>query len=473
MRGRLLLGAVVSLLAAALVFAIVSSGLIRSEAAHTSRQTFDDQAKRIAALIGTATLEQALTGVCRSYTTADLQAFVGPGAHLYVDSPPLCPGSGQPLENLPIATRTLIDTQVLASKGYQHVDFKVPGATAPTVATAAPILVAGKQVGAVILTKPASAVSTSWSEVAPPLLLATLIGLVVAFALTLWITSRLTRPLRTMEAAADRVAAGDLAASVPPAGTEELDHVARAFNGMVTRLREREDRSREFLMNVTHDLRTPLTAIRGHAAALRDGIVPADEVDRSLGAIDSEAARLSAMVSDLLDLARIDANQFRIEPATVNPGEVLDEAYAAQAAVADGRGIALSTDIGELPMIVTDGDRFRQIIDNLITNAIHWTPAGGTVRLAADAVPAGGIRVQVADSGPGVPEDRRERVFAPFHSEPGPDGHTGSGLGLAICRQLARTLGGDVVITDASGGGACFVVTLPDAPPPDAGDRSA
>ena len=310
-------------------------------------------------------------------------------------------------------------------------------------------------------------------EVAPPLLLATLIGLIVAFALTLWITSRLTRPLRTMETAADRVAAGDLSASVPPAGTEELDHVARSFNAMVTRLREREDRSREFLMNVTHDLRTPLTAIRGHAAALRDGIVPAAEVDRSLVAIDSEAARLSAMVSDLLDLARIDADQFRIEPATVNPRDVLDEANAAQAAVADSRGIALTTDIGDLPMIVTDGGRFRQIIDNLITNAIHWTPAGGTVRLAARTVVDGGIRVEVADSGPGVREDRRERVFAPFHAEQGPDGHTGSGLGLAICRQLARTLGGDVVIIDADGGGACFVVTLPDAPPPGAGERSA
>ena len=153
---------------------------------------------------------------------------------------------------------------------------------------------------------------------APPLLLATLIGLIPALALTLWVTGRLTRPLREMEAAADRVAGGDLTVSVPPAGTEELDHVATAFNAMVERLREREDRSRAFLMNVTHDLRTPLTAIRGHVAALRDGIVPADQVDRSLGAIESEATRLSSMVSDLLDLARIDANQFRIAPTRVD-----------------------------------------------------------------------------------------------------------------------------------------------------------
>jgi two-component system, OmpR family, sensor kinase len=473
LRGRLLLGAVVGLLAAAAVFAIVSSGLIRSQTAHASRTTFDDQAQRIAALIGTATLEQALTGNCRTYTSADLQAFVGPGAHLYIDSPPLCPGSAQPLENLPRATQAQIDPRTLAAQGYQHLDYQVPGATTPTVATAAPIRVGGKSLGAIILTKPASAVATSWSEVAPNLLLATLLGLIPALALTLWITGRLTRPLRTMEAAADRVAAGDLDASVPPAGTEELDHVASAFNGMVARLREREDRSREFLMNVTHDLRTPLTAIRGHAAALRDGIVPPDEIDRSLGAIDSEAARLSAMVSDLLDLARMDANQFRIDPATVNTQEVLDEAYAAQVAVADARGITLETDFRALPMIVTDPERFRQIIDNLITNAIHWTPSGGTVQLEAHATDGGGISVSVSDSGPGVPSDQRERVFAPFHSEPNPDGRTGSGLGLAICRQLARTLGGDVVVGDAARGGATFAITLPAAAPPGAGATPA
>ena len=177
-----------------------------------------------------------------------------------------------------------------------------------------------------------------------------------------------------MEAAADRVAGGDLTVSVPPAGTEELDHVATAFNAMVERLREREDRSRAFLMNVTHDLRTPLTAIRGHVAALRDGIVPADQVDRSLGAIESEATRLSSMVSDLLDLARIDANQFRIAPTRVDAAAELEDAYAAQVAVAERRGVALEDRIAELPPVVTDPKRFRQIVDNLLENAIRWTP---------------------------------------------------------------------------------------------------
>jgi len=209
LRGRLLLGAVIGLLAAAVVFAIASSSLIRSQTAQASRQSFDDQAVRIADLIGAETLEQTQTGVCHTYTSADLQAFVGPGARLFIDSPPLCPGTKQPLDNLLPATAVHIDTRTLVRQGFQHVDFKAPGATSPTVATAAPIVVSGQALGAIILTKPASAVSTSWSDVVPPLLLATLIGLLPALALTLWVTSRLTRPLREMEAAADRVASGD------------------------------------------------------------------------------------------------------------------------------------------------------------------------------------------------------------------------------------------------------------------------
>jgi two-component system OmpR family sensor kinase len=463
LRGRLLLGALVGLLAAATVFAIVSSELIRSQTAQASRATFDGQAQRVAALVATETIEQTASGVCRSYTSADLRAFVGPAARLYIDAPPLCPGTAQVAANHLPSDQVRINPAALARDGYEHVDFRAPGASSATVATAVPIVVGGQTVGAIVLAKPVSAVATSWSEVVPNLLLAALVGLIPAFILTLWITGRLTRPLREMESAADRVAAGDLTVSVPPAGTEELDHVATAFNAMVGRLRERDDRSRAFLMNVTHDLRTPLTAIRGHAAALRDGIVPAKDVDRSLGAIEGEAARLSAMVTDLLDLARIDAHQFRVQPATVNPAATLDDAYAAQVAVAEARGVSLTTDIGALPTIVTDAKRFRQIIDNLLSNAIRWTPTGGSVTVDAYPSPDGGITVRISDSGPGVPHDQREAVFAPFHAEPDPDGRTGAGLGLAICRQLARALDGDVVVDDGPLGGAMFLVTLPAA----------
>ena len=323
-----------------------------------------------------------------------------------------------------------------------------------------------------MLTKPQSLVATSWSDVVPNLLFAALIGLIPAVRLTLIFTRRLTRPLRTMEHAADSVAAGDLTTSVPPAGTRELNHLADAFNSMVDGLRERDARARTFLMNVTHDLRTPLTAIRGHAGALRDGVVPADRVDQSLVAIESEATRLESMVADLLDLARIDAHQFRVHPTRTPIARVLEEAITAHQPRAAARRISFDASIGPEITIVTDHERVRQILDNLLENALRWTPQDGAISAALTPLTGGAVRISIEDSGPGVAMSQREQIFSPFHSEQTPDGRTGSGLGLAICRQLARILGGDITVTDAAGGGAAFIVTLPaNAPPADDADH--
>ena len=143
-----------------------------------------------------------------------------------------------------------------------------------------------------------------------------------------------------MQAATHRVARGDMRTELGSTGTQELDELASDFNQMVRQIAERDGASREFLMRVTHDLRTPLTAIRGHAAALSDGIVPEDDVPRSLAAIEGEAARLETLVADLLDLARLDAHRFKLDLTRVEPTEVLDTAFDAMEAEAAMRGVA-------------------------------------------------------------------------------------------------------------------------------------
>ena len=203
--------------------------------------------------------------------------------------------------------------------------------------------------------------------------------------------------------------------------------------------------AREFLMRITHDLRTPLTAIRGHAAALSDGIVPQEDIPRSLSAIEAETERLEIMVDDLLDLAKLDAHRFRLELDEVeDPRELLDAAFDAFESEAARQGVAYERVLGPLPPMVTDGQRVRQIVGNLLDNALRWTPEGG--RVVLDAVPraGGGLTVTVTDTGPGIPEAEREAIFEPFRSTRTPDGRHGSGLGLAISRQLARALGGDL-----------------------------
>ncbi len=233
------------------------------------------------------------------------------------------------------------------------------------------------------------------------------IGLAVALALMLLLTRRITRPLTAMQAATHSVAEGDLRTELGPTGTQELDELASDFNLMVRRLAERDGETREFLMRITHDLRTPLTAIRGHAAALSDGVVPAEDVARSLAAIEGEATRLETLVADLLDLARLDTHRFKLDLSRVEPAEVLDRAFDAMEAEATARGVSYERRIDPMPSVVTDETRVRQIVLNLLDNALRWTPAGGTVRLEGRALPAGGFAVAVTDTGPGVPGRRQ------------------------------------------------------------------
>jgi signal transduction histidine kinase len=462
LRGRLALAVAGGLFVAAIVFAVVGGGLIRAQSQKVARTELDRQAVALARIVSNQAEKQAVGGRTFSFVSpASLQALVGPRTKLYYSGLPLSPGADRPTDEIPQVAAQELDYGILEQDGVQRIDFQASEGASTTEASAAPVMLGGEAVGAILLARPPGAPASAWPDVAPWVFLAAGIGLAVALLLSLLVTSRITRPLTAMQRATHRVAGGDLRTELGPAGTRELDDLASDFNLMVRRLAEREGETREFLMRVTHDLRTPLTAIRGHAAALQDGVVPADDVPRSLSAIENEAARLESLVTDLLDLARLDARRFTLDLAEVRPGEVLDRAFDALEPEALTRGVAFERGIDALPTVVTDEGRVQRIVGNLLDNAIHWTPAGGTIRLEATARRDGGFTVAVSDTGPGVPPEERERIFEAFHSSESPDGRHGSGLGLAISRQLARALGGDVRVEPAPGGGSRFVLDVP------------
>jgi two-component system, OmpR family, sensor kinase len=466
--GRVALGAVAGLIVAALLFAAIAVSLIRGEATDQAKAELDRQARAVAGIIS-ARAESALeTG--QEFRTREpirnLEELAGPRTRLFYVGLALTPGGNDPTGGLPETVARDLDPDTLVRDGSQVFGFTPTGARTPTFAAAAPVTVGGRYLGAIVLTRPQAEVAASWGDVLGPVMVATILGLLVAVILVLWTTRRATRPLRELEDASRRVAEGDLRTEVAEVGgAEELDAVARSFNAMVRQLARRDRLAREFLMRVTHDLRTPLTAIRGHASALADGVVPDDAIPRSLGAIASEANRLEVMVTDLLDLARLDADRFRVNLVPVHGGDPVRSATDALSSTAAAAGVVLATDIGDLPDIVTDPDRVQQIIGNLVDNAIRWTPEGGTITVSAASRPGGGMSAEVADTGPGISTDMREVVFEPFRSAETPDGHIGSGLGLAIARQLARTLGGDVTAGDAPTGGARFTLVLPAVAP--------
>jgi signal transduction histidine kinase len=320
------------------------------------------------------------------------------------------------------------------------------------------VQLAGIPVGALVVAKPNSALRSRWLQLAWELALAFGIGIPIAGALVVYFSRRIVRPIEALTAAADEVALGHYKIELPErTGGSEVERLAARFGEMTARLAESETLSRNFLMSVSHELRTPLTAIRGHVAALREGVLDDEESrQRSLEVIAEEALRLERLVGDVLDLAKLDARRFALLREEVDMRALCEGAYARFAEEARTRGIEYDLELGEGPVLVTDGDRVLQIVSNLLANALHWTPEGGRVELAL-ATQNGKVTVAVADTGPGIEPDGVDRIFRPFWSGDG----GGTGLGLTIARELAVALGGRLELESEPGCGSRFALVLP------------
>ena len=318
----------------------------------------------------------------------------------------------------------------------------------------------GAPFGMVVIARPPIQVVSPAAALRRALVPAFSIGLAVAILLALILGLRLVRPLRRLALAARAVARGDEVVPLDITRADEIGMVNRAFEDMTVRLAEARDTERQFLMRVSHELRTPLTAIRGQVDALVDGIFE-DEAEQQLAyaAITAESLRLNRLVSDLLDLARLQAKRFGLEADEVDLNILLDQVVTGQGTEARERDIEITLQSGTLPVIIGDGDRILQIVGNLVRNAVRWTPDEGTVIVSALAE-AGRVWITVDDSGPGIPPTKRADIVRAFYTEDG----TGTGLGLAIARELALAMGGTVTVADAPQGGARFVVELPCVP---------
>jgi signal transduction histidine kinase len=326
------------------------------------------------------------------------------------------------------------------------------------------VRLAGIPVGTLVVAKPQAALRSRWVQLAWQLVLAFAIGIPIAGILVLYVTRRITQPLEALTTAADEVAEGNYAVALPErSGGSEIERLSTRFGEMAAKLAQSEELSRHFLMSVSHELRTPLTAIRGHVSALREGVLDEEKSrERSLEVIAEEALRLERLVGDVLDLAKLDARRFALLREEVDMRALCERAYATFAEEARVRGVDYELELGEGPVLLTDGDRVLQIVTNLLANALRLTPAGGRVDLALDAQD-GQVTVAVADSGPGIEPRERERIFRPFWSGDG----GGTGLGLTIASELALALGGRLEVESEPGHGSRFVLVLPrNAPQP-------
>ncbi len=325
---------------------------------------------------------------------------------------------------------------------------------------------AGRRVTALLVAEPRpmlslyEALNEFGASVAPPVLQAALAGVIAAVLLAAWISRGIARPLQAFSDAAAVVASGRLGARVPVNGAAEVRAVAEAFNHMSEQLETQQSAQQDFLANVSHDLKTPLTSIQGYAQAIIDGATPDPVAAAQI--IYDEAARLNRMVTELTDLTRLQAGRLSMRASPVDLGALTAAVAQRLMIVAQDKGIDLQVDTPPMPSISGDGDRLAQVLMNLISNAIKFTPPGGTVRVRTETRD-GGVAVVVEDSGIGIAAEELPRIFERFYQVDKARGpKRGTGLGLAIVREIVAAHGG-MVTADSAGAnrGSVFTVWFP------------
>jgi signal transduction histidine kinase len=325
-------------------------------------------------------------------------------------------------------------------------------------------LAEGRPIGGgdgVVLTAPA-ATGTAWA-VLRGLWLPLVAGLIAGSLAGILLARRLTRPLRNAAVAAARIRAGDHAVRVPVEEPQEVADLALALNELAGALAVSEARQREFLLSISHELKTPLTTLRGYAEALADGVVQENETAPVGTTMLAEADHLARLIDDLLALARLDAVDFPLQVTPVDLVPVVRAVRDAWQPRCTAHGVPLQVIVpgGELT-VTTDAGRVRQVIDGLLENALRVVPPGRPIVVALTATPQTAV-VEVRDGGPGFTDDDLAVAFqrGALHQRYQGVRKVGSGLGLALAAGLVRRLGGTISAGHAPEGGAALTVTLP------------
>jgi len=308
-----------------------------------------------------------------------------------------------------------------------------------------------------------SAVSILSDEFMPPILFAGFVALFLALVLAFGVARWVADPLQRLVNAAGQFPAQG-AEPLPLTGPQEVQELVNAYNRMTARVQSSQQSQKDFVANVSHELKTPLTSVQGFAQALLDGTAETPEAQRSAAQIIyDESGRMHRMVLDLLDLARLDAGTLDLKRGMVDISALLQsmvEKFSPQAGRAQ---VTLAFSGQVLPPVPGDGDRLAQVFTNLVENALKFTPAGGRVMLDS-AVSADFLEIKVSDTGVGIAPQALAHIFERFYqadsSRRGGQGR-GAGLGLAIAAEIVRAHGGKISVQSSPGQGSVFLISLP------------
>lgn len=290
--------------------------------------------------------------------------------------------------------------------------------------------------------------------------------LLLSSVLSLVLTSRITQPLHDIGEAARRFGGGDFSARVTPSGDDEVTRLAETFNSMAVNL-ESIDKSRsQFMGNIAHELRTPMTSVKGFVDGILDGTIPPEMQHHYLEIVSQETGRLARLVQNMLDITKLEAGEYKVNARAYDVWESLTGVLLAneQRILA---GKVTIDDLAPVPtMVYADPDLVQQVVQNLVDNALKFTPPGGNIRFDVKRLQPGIVEVSITNTGEGISPEALPFVFQRFYKEDASRGLNakGSGLGLHICKVLITLSGGTIRVESKHGEWCRFTFTLPEPP---------
>ena len=331
----------------------------------------------------------------------------------------------------------------------------------PTFTVGVPFVRSDTVLGAVLIHTGAQTIEGGMEELFLPVFLVSSLAMLAVGGALFFYIRRVLKPLRELTAASRAMSEGDFSVRVDPGrGTREVQEMASAFNIMADKVSENDASRREFVANVSHELRSPITSIKGFAEGMADGVIPEEEQPKYLRLVADESKRLSGLIDDLLALSRLERDDAALDITEFDINEMLRRAVICRMNDLEAKEIDISCEFEEDDCrVCADSDRIEQVVINLLDNAIKFTPAGGNITLET-ASEGGIVQVTVRDSGSGVPPEDRDKVFDRFFTAD--RAHTagkGTGLGLSISKRIMEMHGQGIRLLDTETG-AAFRFTL-------------